>query len=157
MTAETHDNPQLERFPKPVLIGAGAVVGLALLFTTLVRLEVIDAGKRPENRVEVMSRSIQFEDGKSGEVIVRDAKSGEAIEILEPTSNGFLRATMRGLAGERKKAGAGPEAAFDLKLWENGGLSLIDPVTGQEVALGAFGVTNARVFARFLGTPQVKP
>jgi hypothetical protein len=44
-----------------------------------------------------------------------------------------------------------------LKLWENGGLSLIDPVTGQEVALGAFGVTNARVFARFLGTPQVKP
>ncbi len=158
MTAETHDNRQTpERFPRGALIGAALVVGLALLFTSLVRLGIVDAGTAPDVRVPELSRSVLFEDGGGGEVIVRDGASGQEIEVLAPTSNGFLRATMRGFANERKKLGVGPEAPFELTLWQSGGLSLIDPATGREVALEAFGVTNARAFARFLGPQQVKP
>ena len=67
-----------------------------------------------------------------------------------PGSNGFLRATLRGLARERKRHEGGPEIPFRLTAWSNGRLTLADPATGRTVDLAAFGPTNAEVFGRLL-------
>lgn len=143
-----------DNFPRGALYGAAAMLGFALLFTALVRLDVIGNGAGPDLRQAVVSRSLQFHDSAAGEVLVIDANSGQQVAVLEAGSNGFLRATLRGLANERKAKGGGANTPFELTLWEDGGLSLIDPVTGREVGLQAFGQTNARVFAKFLEIQQ---
>ena len=83
---------------------------------------------------------------------------GQLVEVLPPGSNNFLRATLRGLARERRAEGApGPETPFRLSAWPQGGLTLEDLATGRQVQLAAFGPANVQAFGRLLtahgGTP----
>jgi hypothetical protein len=52
---------------------------------------------------EVTERTLWFEDRSDGGVTVLDASNDQRIAIIEPGTNGFLRATVRGLAQERRR------------------------------------------------------
>ena len=72
------------------------------------------------------------------------------IDIVAPATNGFLRATMRGLARQRLRQDADREVPFRLTEWADGRLTLEDPTTGRRVEMEAFGITNEEVFAGLL-------
>ncbi len=135
-------------FPKGPLLGAAALVAMALVSVSLARL----AGGSPEPpRAEaLLQRDFQFRDRADGGISVLDAASGRLVEVVEPATNGFLRATLRGLARERKRRGVGPAEPFRLTARVDGRLTLEDPATGRRVDLEAFGPTNAGAFARLL-------
>lgn len=81
---------------------------------------------------------------------VRDASSGSVLDVVDRDSNGFIRGALRGLARERGMRGIGSGEPFRLRLWEDGTLVLDDPMTGQLIALNAFGKDNAQAFAKYL-------
>ena len=138
-----HDKP----FPKGPLVGAGLLVGGALLAAVAGRLGAGDPGPPPSDAVA--ARELRFEDRPDGAIAVLDA-AGAPVAVAEPGTNGFLRGALRGLARERKRRDFGPEAPFRLTAWADGRLTLDDTATSRRLELGAFGPTNAAVFARLL-------
>ena len=132
--------------------------GLAIICATCIATVTLVGGARvnglkdatdPTHNV-VESRKLRFLDGPAGDVLVIDADSGLNVATFAPGSNGFLRATMRGLVRQRQLEGIGSQPPFHLVHYETGHVAVIDPETGASVALDAFGQTNAAVFARLL-------
>ena len=98
----------------------------------------------------VLSRQLHFVDQPSGVVSVVDADNGDELLRLQTGEDGFMRSVMRGFARERLAKGMGPAVPFELVLWEDGLLSLIDPATKRRVELSAFGIDNVEAFTRLL-------
>ena len=98
----------------------------------------------------VASRQLHFLDMPGGVVSVVDADNGEELLRLQTGEDGFMRSVMRGFARERKAKGLGPAVPFELVLWEDGLVSLIDPATERRVELSAFGIDNVEAFMRLL-------
>lgn len=103
----------------------------------------------PSARVVAM-RDLRFSDLVDGGVEVTNAADGAVVAELEPNSNNFVRALMRGLVRQRVREAQGPETPFRLTAYEDGELTLEDPVTHRTVALAAFGPTNAEAFVKLL-------
>ena len=133
--------------PRGVLLLIGALVLAALLGTAAVRLSGV-AISEPDAQ-PVASRALRFEDGADGSVVVIDGVSGQTVATITG-EQGFLRGTLRALARERKRIGAGSQTPFELVLRNDARLTLMDPVTQQRIDLESFGPTNAGVFARLL-------
>jgi putative photosynthetic complex assembly protein len=140
-------------FPRGALLGAALMVGLSLSLATVVRLSGADISSMPPSP-PIAVRYLRFVDQSNGGVAVYDAHSGNPIEVLAPGSNGFVRATMRNFARERRSYGIGAEPPFKLAASANGRLVLEDLSTGRQIDLEAFGRTNAGVFAAFLESPR---
>lgn len=144
--------------PRPALILAGALVATTLALTALVQVGVLNREAVPAVErasagvVAVETRHLAFEDRADGAVVVKDTDSGETLAVLmgENDGGGFVRGVMRGMARERKMKAMGQEPPFELALWANGSLSLLDPATGRSVELGSFGPDNRAAFAKFL-------
>lgn len=134
--------------PRAAIIGAGAVLLVTLLWVGATRLN--GEPSRDHLAAAAVERDLRFEDIADGGVAVRDAADGRIVAEIEPGSNHFLRALMRGLARERVRQGIGDETPFHLARRVDGQLTLVDPVTRRVVDLGAFGPSNAAVFAAFL-------
>lgn len=134
--------------PRAAIIGAGALVLVTFLWIGVTRLN----GEAPAEvlAAPAVERNLRFEDLADGGVAVRDAENGRVVAEMEPGSNHFLRALMRGLARERLRQGQGEEIPFHLTRRVDGQLTLIDPVTRRVVDLSAFGPSNAAVFAALL-------
>ena len=99
----------------------------------------------------VASRDLLFRDLPNGGVAVYDAQDpAVAIDMIKPETNGFLRATMRGLARQRLRQDADREIPFHLTGWADGRLTLEDPTTGRKVEMEAFGISNEEVFLHLL-------
>ncbi len=137
------------QFPRGALIGAAVMIVIAIGAASAGRLGLLAVDDGYDGQA-VASRDLRFEDRADGSVAVVDVSAGQSIEVLTPGSDGFMRATLRGLARDRRSLGIGAEPPFRLTLWEDGRLSLEDPSTGRNVALEAFGATNAQAFARLL-------
>ncbi len=135
-------------FPRGALFGAAALIGFALVAAVTGRLTGA-AVQMPTSR-EVTERTLWFEDRSDGGVTVLDARNDQRIAIIEPGTNGFLRATVRGLAQERMREGTSTQTPFRLTAWADGRLTLLDPTTGRHIDLEAFGKTNAEAFAQLL-------
>jgi putative photosynthetic complex assembly protein len=103
-----------------------------------------------ENSPVLASRTLLFQDAADGAVHVIDAKHGTLVANLPSGEQGFVRATVRGLARARRARGLGDDVPFTLEQRASGQLVLIDPLTGQEIDLWAFGSLNARPFVAFL-------
>ena len=86
----------------------------------------------------------------AGGIDVIDARTGQRIDELRPGADGFIRATLRGLARERMRRNLGPDVPFRLALHTDGTLTLEDPATARTLELEAFGSTNSGAFARLL-------
>jgi putative photosynthetic complex assembly protein len=140
--------PSPSHVPRIGLIAGAALVGLSLLGAVAGRITG-PVSTHDESR-PLASRELRFEDRADGGVTVRDASTGVAIASAEPGTNGFLRATLRGLATARKLRQVGAETPFRLTAWEDGRLTLEDPESHRRVELEAFGETNEAAFARLL-------
>ena len=132
------------------LLGGAALLLLVAVLTILGRPD----GGAPASRLgarPVASVDLRFEDRADGAVVVRRAgEGGETVAVLAPGEDGFMRATMRGLARERLRGDLGPEAPFRLSAWPDGGLILEDLATRRALDLRAFGATQVEAFARLL-------
>ena len=121
---------------------------IALSIVTAAAGRLTGAANSAPTSAPVASRDLLFRDQPNGGVAVFDA--GEhlsADRIVAPETNGFLRATMRGLARQRLRQDADREVPFHLTGWADGRLTLEDPTTGRKVEMEAFGITNEEVFA----------
>lgn len=136
--------PYVPRWPQRVVFG---LVGLALAGAVAGSL----SGPRPVEQTGsvVAARDLRFADRADGAVVVTDAGTGQTVDVLEG-EQGFIRATMRGLARARHSEGIGQTAPFRLQSWTDGRLTLDDAATGRHLELQAFGSLNVAVFARLL-------
>ena len=109
-----------------------------------------DAGSVDAEAIEA-SIELYFEDSDDGSVVVREAGGGTVIDVLDPGTNGFVRATLRTLVRARAAVDASDETPFVVGQGSSGRVFLIDPVSERRIDLRAFGPTNAEAFARYLG------
>lgn len=135
---------------KPVLFVCTGIIAVVAM-VGLARVSGFDPTQSAEVTV-VQSRDILFTDTANGGVGVIDGKTGNQLRELAPGTNGFLRATLRGLAQNRMNRGFGQDVPFRVVRTSSGMIQLIDLATGRTIALDAFGQTNAQVFARLLST-----
>lgn len=149
------DTLRHQHFPRAALLGAGAIIVLTIAAAGVGR--ITGPVRSFEPSAAVASRNLRFEDRPDGSVAVRDARDGAPVAVMAPATNGFLRATLRGLARERYHQDLTSELPFRLTRWADGRLTLEDPATHREVELEAFGETNEAVFARLLSATGDKP
>jgi putative photosynthetic complex assembly protein len=134
-------------FPRAPLIGAGALLLGVTLLVALLRVSGVGPSYTTDLR-PVSVRELSFADESDGSIAVYD-ENRQLLARLEGT-HGFLRGTLRGFARERKRMAIGPAQPFRLIGRADGQLSLEDPSTRRHVDLGAFGPTNAKIFAQLL-------
>lgn len=139
----------LKRDPqRNAVIACGGLIGTALVLAALGR----HAPETPSIGPDTASRSerLFFGDLADGGVAVTEAGTGREVGRIVPGEGGFVRVTMRSLAGDRKRKGLTAEEPFTLARMRNGELLLQDPLTGRTMLLDAFGPSNAGVFAEIL-------
>jgi putative photosynthetic complex assembly protein len=140
-------------FPRNTLIIAGTVLLLSIVTAAAGR--ITGAADSAPAAAPIASRDLLFRDRPDGSVAVYDAtNTSQPIDIVAPATNGFLRATMRGLARQRLRQDADREVPFHLTEWADGRLTLEDPTTGRRVEMEAFGITNEEVFAGLLAAKE---
>ena len=139
--------------PRGLLLAAFALVMFSITATAVGRWSDVGAVHMPASTA-VETLLLRFEDLDDGGVAVRDARDQRTIYKVEPQTTGFIRATLRGLARERMRAGVGPEIPFALIRWSNGSISLHDETSGRRIDLDAFGPTNAQAFAQFFTSQE---
>ena len=142
--------------PLAAMLGAGALMGFAMLAVSFGRSEGVGITRLPAAEI-VSSVSFRVADGADGSIVMRAADDGHPLLTLRPGQDHFMRATMRGLAQQRQRAGFGPETPFTLTRYDNGTLSLDDETTGRKIPLEAFGRPNALAFARLLPSEPEAP
>lgn len=127
---------------------AGVVV-LVLVLVAVSRLTGMKADVEVAHKAQ-QSAQFTFKDAPSGAVLVVNPDTGALVRELAPGTNGFLRATLRGLARKRRALGIGSSAPFKIVQYATGHVALVDPSTGTHVALDAFGPTNVMAFSSLL-------
>lgn len=111
---------------------------------------IISAEASSQHGAIVQQTELHFVDTDEGSVSIINAATDLEITRLHTGEDGFMRSVMRGMVRERKAHGLGPEVPFQLTLWEDGLVSLIDPATSRRVELSAFGKDNVAAFTRLL-------
>ena len=139
--------------PRGILIGAAVLIAFAITTTLFGRVSDIGTLHMPA-ATAVQTLSLQFEDRDDGSVAVHDAADGAVIYIVNPGAGGFIRATMRGMARERRRMSIGEEPPFLLTRWSDGTISLADKTTERVINLDAFGPTNSAAFARLFASRE---
>ncbi len=137
-----------EQFPRGALYGAAGLITIALLSAGISHL--VGTKSMVPNSTPIAARDLRFEDRADGGIDVYDNKGLSPNDMVAPGSNAFLRATLRGLAQQRKREGENDAVPFRLTAWADGRLTLDDKDTGRHIELEAFGPTNAAAFARLL-------
>lgn len=148
--AEERPGRRWAPYPTIPLTAAVSLVVIAIVGVGSYQLLNVDAQSGSSAATVINQVDLFFEDRSDGSVVVIDATDGQAIDVLEAGTNGFVRSTLRTFVRERKAFNVGNEQPFRLQRIENGQLLLQDSATGREVDLWAFGQTNAKAFGRFL-------
>jgi putative photosynthetic complex assembly protein len=135
--------------PLAAMIGAGTLMAFCLLVVWVGRSESLGLTQLPPAGT-VSSVAFRVADQPDGSIAMREAGSDRLLLTIHPGEDNFMRATMRGLAQARQRAGLGRGTPFKLTHYDNGTLSLDDDATGRKIPLEAFGRPNALAFARLL-------
>lgn len=98
----------------------------------------------------VAQRALRFEDAPDGGIVVRDAANDAVALTLPPGTNGFVRGSLRALAGKRRQAALPASAPFLLTAWDDGRVTIEDPLTTMRIAVSSFGPTQVRSFVALL-------
>ena len=136
-------------YPTIPLAAMVSLVVIAFVGASWSVLSKDDAGSVDAEAIEA-SIELYFEDSDDGSVLVREAGGGTVIDVLDPGTNGFVRATLRTLVRARAAVDASDETPFVVGQGTSGRIFLIDPVSERRIDLRAFGPTNAEAFARYL-------
>lgn len=140
----THD----QQVPRGALIGAAGLIVITMVASGVTH--IVGAPSMVPESNAVVVRDLHFTDTADGEINVFDDSSAKPVNVIGNGSDAFLRATLRGLAQQRKREYMGPEVPFRLTAWADGRLTLDDPATGRHIELEAFGPTNEGAFVRLL-------
>ncbi len=138
-------------FPRFPLTAGAALIGFVLLAAIVGRLG--GGGVEPPTAKATAERNLRFSDRDDGAVIVTLADDNGRVLDVMTGQNGFLRGTLRGFARTRRADHIGSTAPFRLTGYADGRLVLLDPSTGRDVELEAFGSANEAVFVRLLTMP----
>jgi putative photosynthetic complex assembly protein len=141
-------NNTAEAFPRWQLMTAGIVLGGVLLLSATARLTDFTASRT--HPAVIAAYDLQFHDLPNGGVAVIDAPSGRTVAQIAARDDGFLRTTMRVLAGGRARDHISSDKPFRLTQLAGGRLELTDLATGQRVELEAFGPSNVAEFTHLL-------
>lgn len=143
-------------FPTIPLRAAAGLAILTVVITAAARVFGLSAGPAVQSPIQA-ERDLRFVEHRDGDagitaggIDVIDANSGRKIDELRPGADGFIRATLRGLARERRRQSLGPEVPFRLVQHADGRLTLEDPAIARTIELEAFGPSNSGAFARLL-------
>lgn len=135
--------------PKPML--RVAVVMITLVFTLAVLATRFGIGKAADvYESPVAQRSLSFEDTEDGGILVRDGETREVALTLPNGTNGFLRGALRAMADRRRVAEYPYDSPFLLTAWDDGRVTIEDPLTGQRIAVSSFGPTQVKSFVALL-------
>jgi len=144
-------------FPRWPLRAAASLAVVSVLATGAYRVfgpepgsDIVRAPVRIERDLRFVERRAGGIGTSAGGIDVIDARTGRRIDELRPGADGFIRATLRGLARERMRRHLGADVPFRLALRTDGTLTLEDPATSRILELEAFGTTNSGAFARLL-------
>jgi len=134
----------------------GGIIAISLALTASVTLGFVPKQSVPaEARAAAgigaaQERTLRFFDEPDGTVRIEDGATGEVLARHGVGEGGFIRATVRSLVHQRRIRNIGPETAFTLTEWQNGNLTLADPVTGRSVEVSSFGPDNRAVYQTLL-------
>ena len=142
--------------PRWALIMAATLVALSVAGAAAARLFGVPSAIPHSTAVATVM--VRFSDAADKSVVATDATTGRELVRYAPDTNGFLRATLRGLVGDRLRVTGAeqPEVPFEVIGWADGRLSLQDPATKRDVELEAFGITNEAAFAALLPDNALK-
>ena len=142
--------PETVIVPRWALLMAGSLVALSIVGAGAARLFGVPSAIPQSTAVAMVM--VRFSDAADKSVVATDATTGRELARYAPDTNGFLRATLRGLVGDRMRVNGAeqPDVPFEVIGWADGRLSLQDPATKRDVELEAFGITNEAAFAALL-------
>jgi len=144
-----------EKLILPLWFRASLVIGISVTLILSFMHRPATLSQTVSHGNAIASQQLKFIDREGGTVSIINAGDNTELAVLQVGEDGFMRSVMRGLANRRKSLGLGPEIPFELTLWEDGLVSLIDPATQKRVELSAFGKDNVAAFTRLL--PAVLP
>ncbi|HSJ77985.1 MAG TPA: photosynthetic complex assembly protein PuhC, partial [Erythrobacter sp.] len=98
----------------------------------------------------IQERPLKFFDEADGTVRIEDGVTAEVLARYGQGEGGFIRASVRSLVHQRRIRGQGAEVPFTLTEWDNGDLTLADPVSGVNIEVTAFGSMNRVVYSDLL-------
>jgi putative photosynthetic complex assembly protein len=158
MTSATNifGRPKTPPNPADVPLPALIVAGFAVTLTILAAAFGGSPTQLPTANL-VTARTLRFDDAPNGAVIVTDTDTNKRVAVLAPGSNGFIRASLRGLAhaGSHENQAAANHP-FHISAWSDGRLTLDDPTDRRRIDLEAFGETNYASYAALLTAPEAK-
>lgn len=135
--------------PKPALRVAVAMV--ILTFTLAILSSQFGVGKAADiYENPVAQRELVFEDAPDGGILVKDGDTGELALTLPSGTNGFLRGALRAMADRRRRADKPYDEPFVLTAWQDGRVTIEDPLTDERIAVSSFGPTQVKSFVALL-------
>ena len=155
MIVREYEKDEITVHKVPLML-MGGIIAISLALTASVTLgfmpkQSVPAEARAAAGVKAdAERTLRFFDEPDGTVRVEDGASAEVLARFGVGEGGFIRATVRSLVHQRRIRGQGAEVPFTLTRWDNGGLTLYDPVTGRGVEVSSFGPDNRAVYANLL-------
>lgn len=139
----------VETVPRRAIIAAGLLVCFSLGIVSFARYTGYKWDWKPDGTV-VASRAIDFVQAPNGDVSVKDAKSGQILGSYTFTENAFMRTVMLGLRKERAIVASNRAEPFTIEQWNDGRVTVSDPVSGRYFEMAAFGHHQVETFAAFL-------
>ena len=139
--------PIAQKGQDPFLFVIGALIACVLVFVTFSRIAGIGV-VHLENEPSVETIEVRFSDEADGGVGVYDPVTGDVIHTFGPGQGGFVRTSLRALTYQRRLAGVGKRAPFEIQKSATGNIVLHDPTTGKSLTLDAFGDVNESDFAQ---------
>jgi putative photosynthetic complex assembly protein len=126
-----------------------AVVCATVMLTAAVQVTGGGTDYAPEGE-QVAALDLLFTDEPGGVVGVFEAETGARLLEYGEAEGVFVRAVMRSVARQRRMRGHGSDIPVRLTRLDNDQLWLIDPASGVDFYLGAFGPDNVALFEDIL-------
>ncbi len=145
--------PYRDTFPRPVLIGAAALILLSIAGAGIGRQMPHDDAAGSAITAQLVFRAADRADGA---VVVTADGADRPLRVITGQA-GFLRGTLRALVRGRRMDGMGAAEPFRLTEYADGRLTLDDPATSDRIELEAFGKDNEKTFARLLAAREDAP
>lgn len=137
------------QIPRLILLAAGALILFVFLSIMIGRATDTGLLLTPE-ATPVETRAMRFSPAPTGEMAITDDASGQLVALLSAEGDGFIKGVMRGLSRGRAVTRTTGDEVYVLTRYDDGRLSISDPVSGARFDLNSFGPDNLEAFARLL-------
>lgn len=144
-----NDHDHAISVPRPILIAAGALMAGTLALSATSRATGFGVSHVPSAEVARTAR-VRFLDAGAEGLSMVDPVSGATFTAVTPAEEGFVRGVLRSLNRARKLNHLPEPEHLELTRWEDGRLSLTDPVTTVSIQLQGFGPTHYATFTRLI-------